>query len=186
VAPIGPTSLQTRLVPMAVSRQMISVVAGETFSWASGSWTELSVTGPAGTGNLAYDAKTSQLIFLGQPDVTNGPCSTWSWNGVRWRPLTPTHEPPSGQGLASLAYDTTSTQLLYVAAVGATTQTEETWMWSGDNWAEMAPVSSPPPRNDAALAYDSATRDLILFGGYVVTSSQLLRLDDTWQWDGSN
>ena len=40
--------------------------------------------------------------------------------------------------------------------------------------------SSPPPRYAAAMAYDSATSQLILFGGF--NNSGLL--NDTWAWNG--
>ena len=41
---------------------------------------------------------------------------------------------------------------------------------------------TPPARTNAALAYDDATRQLILFGGQSVNGDAL---DDTWNWDGS-
>jgi hypothetical protein len=58
-----------------------------------------------------------------------------------------------------------------------------------------APVAvvlpSPPPirpsaRDDAAMAYDPATGDVLLFGGLAIGSQGLNALGDTWRWDGSS
>jgi hypothetical protein len=42
----------------------------------------------------------------------------------------------------------------------------QTWAWSGTSWQQLAPGTEPSSRNFATLAYDSATRQLVLFGGY--------------------
>ena len=53
-----------------------------------------------------------------------------------------------------------------------------------------AVLPSPPPlrpsaRDDAAMAYDPAVGDVLLFGGLVVGSEGLSTLSDTWSWNGS-
>ena len=57
-----------------------------------------------------------------------------------------------------------------------------TWVWDGSNWTQQSPATSPPARFGAAMAYDTATGNVVMFSGY---SSSLL-LSDTWVWDGSN
>jgi hypothetical protein len=46
-------------------------------------------------------------------------------------------------------------------------------------WTQQHPASHPPARAHAAMAYDTATRTVVLFGagGY--------RDADTWVWNGS-
>jgi hypothetical protein len=50
------------------------------------------------------------------------------------------------------------------------------------NWTQHHPATSPPGRADASMAYDAATRTVVLFGGF---DSHVQALGDTWTWDGS-
>ena len=47
-------------------------------------------------------------------------------------------------------------------------------------WVEASPLNSPSARNYAAIAYDSARGNAILFGG-----ENYSRLGDTWKWGGT-
>src|SRR5215469_679654 len=47
-------------------------------------------------------------------------------------------------------------------------------------WTQQSPATSPPGRLGASMAYDAATRNVVLFGGL----SGITR-GDTWTWDGS-
>ena len=51
----------------------------------------------------------------------------------------------------------------------------------GPTWARQAPASSPPARADAAIAYDAATRTVVLFGG-VGLAGDSVPSGDTWTW----
>jgi hypothetical protein len=57
----------------------------------------------------------------------------------------------------------------------------ETWTWDGTNWTKQSPTNSPSARYDAAMAYDAAHSQVVLFGG--VNNGGL---NDTWTWDGTN
>lgn len=46
------------------------------------------------------------------------------------------------------------------------------------DWTKQAPATSPPTRQLASVAYDAATRDVVLFGGGTFKAV----LDDTWTW----
>src|ERR1035438_5569144 len=59
----------------------------------------------------------------------------------------------------------------------------DTWTWDGSNWTQKSPQTSPPGRTYAAMAYDSARGQAVLFGG---NGSGNPYLGDTWVWDGSN
>jgi hypothetical protein len=54
----------------------------------------------------------------------------------------------------------------------------DTWEWDGNNWIEQHPIVSPPARAQHALAYDSAHRSVVLFGGLGINSY----LNDTWEY----
>ena len=53
------------------------------------------------------------------------------------------------------------------------------------NWVDLSPASVPPARTSASMAYDTATGDMVLFGGDEVSDGSDTMLSDTWTWDGS-
>jgi Galactose oxidase, central domain len=53
---------------------------------------------------------------------------------------------------------------------------------AASGWTRQSPAASPAPRDGAAMAYDAATGDIVLFGG---VNGQGRSLGDTWTWDGS-
>lgn len=103
---------------------------------------------------------------------------------ANWIQLSPTTSPPPRTS-ASMAYDPANgTMVLFggeEVTDGSLTMLGDTWTWDGSTWTEQFPASSPSPRYGASLAYDSATDDLVLFGGLSTTGD----MADTWTWDGS-
>lgn len=85
-----------------------------------------------------------------------------------------------------MAYDLgTGQMVVFSGEMGAgPPQVADTWIWDGSNWSQVSPATSPSARQGATMAYDAATRQLILFGGETGTNSGLL--NDTWTWDGTN
>src|SRR5947207_2004376 len=57
-----------------------------------------------------------------------------------------------------------------------------TWTWDGSTWTPQTPATSPSARVSAVMAYDAATKQLILFGGQTGPDF----LNETWSWTGSN
>lgn len=41
----------------------------------------------------------------------------------------------------------------------------DTWIWSGTTWSQRVVSPSPPGRYGAAMAYDPATKQVVLFSG---------------------
>lgn len=62
--------------------------------------------------------------------------------------------------------------------VGAVKLTE-TWEWDGSNWLLRTPANNPSGRDYAAMAYDSARGQIVLFGGYGNAN-----LSETWEYPG--
>jgi hypothetical protein len=54
------------------------------------------------------------------------------------------------------------------------------------NWVQESPATSPPARDYAALAYDAAQGQVVLFGGSGMPGGVLGYFNDTWVWDGTN
>ena len=48
-------------------------------------------------------------------------------------------------------------------------------------WRSVATTTSPPARTGAAMTYDAARGELLMFGG----AASGMNLDDTWRWNGS-
>jgi hypothetical protein len=53
---------------------------------------------------------------------------------------------------------------------------------SAPAWTKQAPAAHPVARGYAAMAYDAATGNTVLFGGIPATGRDF---GDTWTWDGS-
>jgi hypothetical protein len=60
-----------------------------------------------------------------------------------------------------------------------------TWTWNGTTWTKQQPAAAPSPRTGAAMVYDAATGQLLLFGGSSHPFSGGGYLGDTWTWDGT-
>ena len=60
-----------------------------------------------------------------------------------------------------------------------TTYLNDTWTFDGVTWTQIATKTPPPARAAAQMAYDSATHEVVLFGGFNGNY-----LGDTWLWDG--
>ncbi|HLQ38766.1 MAG TPA: kelch repeat-containing protein [Planctomycetota bacterium] len=60
---------------------------------------------------------------------------------------------------------------------------DDTWEFDGARWNRIMTTTSPPARTGHALAYDSARRRIVLFGG---EQSIISNFADTWEFDGTN
>lgn len=62
---------------------------------------------------------------------------------------------------------------------------DQMFEWDGASWNVLPVENAPPSRAYAASAYDRQRQQLVLFGGYGVSSTGALTpLSDTWIWDG--
>jgi hypothetical protein len=86
-----------------------------------------------------------------------------------------------------MAYDTaTGTVVLFGGLVdGLVGEYGDTWTWNGTTWTEQHPATSPPARQNAAMAYDAATGNTVMFGGGRSPRGQFHLFNDTWTWDGT-
>jgi hypothetical protein len=62
----------------------------------------------------------------------------------------------------------------------------DTWVFNAHGWRRLHPRHSPPPRDGGLLAYDPATRRLLLFGGSSSRGQYSRILSDSWAWNGSD
>ena len=111
------------------------------------------------------------------PTTTTSPASTPTWTE-----LYPPISPPA-RGDASMAYDpATRTMLLFGGQSDRyPSYLDDTWSWNGTAWIKLFPSTSPLARSDAPMAYDAATRTVLLFNGGCCNPG----LGQTWRWNGT-
>jgi hypothetical protein len=155
----------------------LAIIVPKAASASTGSdgptWTELSPTevpGTAGSPSMAFDSSTDQLIMYENE-------GTYSWDGSSWTLVTSSGPPVTGHG--QIVYDFATDQLLYFDQTYG-----YTYSWNGSSWLELTPSDTPPVRYGAALGYDEATDQLLLFGGFGLNQGE--QLNDTWNWNGTN
>jgi len=132
---------------------------------------------------LASFGHSGQAILYGGNWNTTVFADTWLWNGTNWIQLQPAHNP----GMLSqhaMVYDEARGQIVLFGGLAgaAPVPNAATWIWDGNDWHEMQPSVSPPARFGHAMAYDSVSRRVVLFGGY----GNFGETNDTWTWDGAN
>jgi hypothetical protein len=169
----------------------------DTWVYAGGAWTNLSLNGPAQPAPqflaaATYDVDGGQLVLAGGsllcPASSCAP--SWTFNGERWAGVGAAAI-GVGTGQGSMAYDAHDG---YVVTFGGPTYTgfdQGTWRYSGGVWTNLTPspinaTNSPSARTDASMAYDAADGYVVLFSGdgCPLGSGQLCR--DTWKFaDGS-
>lgn len=119
----------------------------------------------------AYDAARGVLLlFGGTGDGRTVLGDTWAWDGTRWTRLHPAPAPPPVASALMAADAADGTLVLYGAA-------GNTWTWDGTTWRSHP--GSPPLDASAVMAYDPATRGVLLYLAQTGGEHQ------TWRWDGA-
>lgn len=88
----------------------------------------------------------------------------------------PAHNGPSSR---NLVLDTHRNKTISIG--GSTLDGSiELWEWDGRTWSPRHTAHAPSPRWNYSVAYDSARRRLVLYGGEDFTTD----FTETWEWDG--
>lgn len=172
-------------------RRLNGGVTSELWEWNGASWAKRTPTDPEGDGSasarekiaLAYDTARGRTVLFGGPIA-----DTWEWNGTSWDSITPTD--PQGDGNPSarvnhaMVYDPGRGKVLMFGGAStdaSATPNNELWGWDGTSW-ERLPIAdpeldaSPGPRRFAALGYDEARGQVVLYGGAGIGG-----LSDLWE-----
>ena len=90
-----------------------------------------------------------------------------------------------------MAYDAASGNIVLFAGANGndetcqTQQSDDTWTYDGTSWTQQSPKTSPPGRSGARMADDSATGQLVLFGGsWASGCHDFGTFNDTWTYRG--
>jgi hypothetical protein len=143
---------------------------------------------------MAFDpVSSSTLLFGGVQCCYSALGDTWQLQGGQWSLLSLANAPSPREGPA-MAFDAATNTVVLFGGSSTLFGTccgdlNDTWIWNGatSTWTQVIPPGSPgsPParRFDGdGMAYDPATKKVVLFGGN--TQGNTTYLGDTWTWDG--
>lgn len=131
------------------------------------------------TGNaFDFDSASGLAVFV---DIKGNP---WAYDiGTNTWASKPSGSGPNALLGAAMAYDSTSDRMIVFGGLDLETfsANNETWAYDVDAnaWEHMDPAERPTARNYSAMAYDTGSDRVILFGGASASGA----LGDTWAYD---
>jgi len=137
---------------------------------------------PSSSGRVASLVAAGTLAVMVLPAVASGAAVANPQAGHRPVPL--------GRVWASWAYDPARHNVVLFGGdtgyqSGPDVVFGQTWTWNGTTWTKRHPAVSPSPRTGAAIAWDGATHQLLLFGGSRIPFTGGGFLAGTWVWTGT-
>ena len=161
----------------------------DTWTWNGTTWSQLTLAAspPARVyASMAYDTATGDMVLFGGDGSSANLNDIWTYGfpagtPTAWTQLSPAASPSTRSG-ASMAYDPATGNMVLFGGTNSsnTGAVNDTWTWNGTTWTELSPTTSPSARQNASMAYDPATGDMVLFGGYAGGY-----VGDTWTWNGT-
>ena len=159
------------------------------------SWSEIFTNGSPPIENLellTYDAaKGYAVLFGGQPYDNPGAGDYWTltYQHGTWTNVTEPNSAMIGYSAgASITYDSATGVVLMQMASGGSSPSEQTWKFQDGTWTQLFPPTEPSPRWYAAMAFDPALNETILFGGLSLLGNYTTEswLADTWAFANDN
>lgn len=164
---------------------------------AANSWTKLDPRGPTPPARawnaLVRDPGSGRLLMFG--GMAGGEVAdlvaadqlddTWAFDpdANTWTRLEPAGPVPDARYAYTMVHDPSSKRMILFGGITGTTRFNDTWAYdpATNVWKELTPASAiPRPRGAQSMAYDPATRRVIVFGGAV---SLTTLFNDTWAYD---
>jgi len=132
---------------------------------------------------MAYDSQSDRVILFGGDDMLLKD-ETWAYdfNSNTWTNMNPISKPSARNRLA-MAYDSQSDRVILFGGYIGGDASDETWAYdfNSNTWTNMNPISKPSSKENLAMAYDSQSDRVILFGGNIGDTGFLS--DETWAYD---
>jgi hypothetical protein len=154
----------------------------DTWSFDGTTWTQIATQSapPArAAAQMTYDSVTQKVVLFGGFNGTYLN-DTWLWDGstLQWTQATPAHHPtavtgpmlfpdPDGRADVFGGYDGHFYQLTM-------------WQWNGSDWTQLFPSTVPFARASAAVATNTSTGQVVMFGGLADVNP-----NNTWTYDGT-
>ena len=137
---------------------------------------------------MVYDTESHRaILFGGSGGRTNETLNdTWAFNFKTntWTRMSPVISPPPHH-FAAMAYHPKADRVILFGGYNIMDSIvlNDTWVYdyNKNTWTRMNPATAPSPRLYHAMAWDSSSNRIILFGG--VSRPFAPVLDDTWAFD---
>jgi Galactose oxidase, central domain len=151
------------------------------WQWIGSDWTQLfpaTVPYARSSAPVAASATSDQVVLFGGLADVN-PINTWTYDGTTWTLKSPINQ-PLWVYAGSAAFDENINAVILFGGGSGGIDQNTTWQWFGVRgyWKQLVTTQSPPAREGASIAYDSALRHVILFGG----QNSDTPLNDTWEF----
>ena len=163
--------------------------SADTWAWDGKYWVQISSFGPAKRvgHSMTFDTgRKRTVLFGGSGAASQAFQDTWQFDGVEWTQVEDIG--PSPRTGHQTAYDESRGGLVlfggYHFVTGENGVVGDTWEWDGAGWTQVEEMG-PAPRQRHSMAYDSAKKSVVMFGGQVRTGGVNQPVNDTWEWDGS-
>ena len=159
----------------------------ETWTYDAGAnkWTQKSPSSKPSARSkhaMAYDSANGVAVLFGGNDGAYDD-ETWTYDAGanKWTQKSPSSK-PSAREYHAMAYDSANGVTVLFGGTDSGGYDDETWTYNvaADSWTQKSPSSKPSVRDDHAMAYDSTSNKVVLFGGY---GSSPTYKDDTWVYD---
>jgi N-acetylneuraminic acid mutarotase len=161
---------------------------GDTWAYdpVANSWADLSAAGgPAARSahSMVCDSDGGKVILFGGAGDAGRYDDTWVYDPAAksWTDLRPEGSVPSGRSAHSMVYAPSSGQVILFGGYDEGLL-NDTWAYdpTDNTWTDLDPAGGvPSPRGNHRMVYDSASGQVILFGGYDGNAE----LYDTWAYD---
>jgi hypothetical protein len=200
----GPSARYAHAMAYDSSRKVVVLYGGETWSygisgavweWNGTSWSkrgDFDSPGPVPryAHAMAYDSDRNVIVMHGGKHQSgDNSLSTWEWDGNNWTLRSSVG--PAKRCWHAMAYDSNRKRIVVFGGWRDGDRFNDTWEWDGIGWGEVfpapgdasPPASTPSRRWGHAMAYDSANRKIVLFGGSGISDPINYLSDaenDTW------
>ena len=177
----------------------------DTWTWDGRNWNQLSPSaspsGRQGAG-IVFDAARGLTVLFGGYDDSQARLvdafrqDTWLWDGTTWTQQQ-TATMPERTESPGLAYDAALHKAVLIGGftfhtpaafqqqgAGFLVYEKDTWTLDAGGWVHLQ-STWPVERQAGAIAYDAATRTVVLSGGFCLDSPISTYCNDTWTWDGA-
>jgi N-acetylneuraminic acid mutarotase/fibronectin type 3 domain-containing protein len=130
---------------------------------------------------MVYDAQSDRVVLFGGMGISSL-ADTWAYdvNSDVWTSPNPSIRPPPRSD-STVAYDRESDRMILFGGTNGAAVLDDTWAYDFETnaWTNLLPTTKPSARSRHAMAYDSQSDRVVLFGGAGIT----IALNDTWMYD---
>jgi len=142
------------------------------YDFDSNTWTNMNpATKPSARNGhaMAYDSQSDRVILFGGSVAGSYSDETWAYdfNSNAWTNMSPSTK-PSARFDHAMAYDVQIDRMMLFGGYDASFEDDETWSYdfNSNTWSKLNPIAKPSPRSGHAMAFDSQSSHMVLFGGW--------------------